>query len=176
MHRIDIIVETPKGSNEKYNFDPEKQCFRFKKALPLGMVFPYDFGFIPNTLGDDGDPLDAMLISEFRFFPGCMVSCRLVGALLAEQTEKKTIRNDRFFFIPELSVQYKHIVSISTLPREELSQLKQFFINYNAIEGKTFRPLQMINAGKAFQLLQKQLKESEVSKVGNSGRNKRYFF
>jgi inorganic pyrophosphatase len=157
MHCIDIIVETPKGSNEKYNFDPEKQCFRFKKALPLGMVFPYDFGFIPNTTGEDGDPLDAMLISEFRFFPGCMVSCRLAGALLAEQTEKKKkIRNDRFFFIPELSIQFNHIVSVSDLPYEELTQLNQFFINYNAIEGKTFKPLQMISAAKAFQLLNKQ--------------------
>jgi inorganic pyrophosphatase len=155
MHCIDIMVETPKGSHEKYNFDPGKQCFTFKKALPSGMVFPYDFGFIPDTIGDDGDPLDAMLISEFRFFPGCMVSCRYAGALLAEQTEKsKTIRNDRFFFIPELSIQYKHIVSVSDLPREELNQLKQFFINYNAIEGKTFTPLRMISAGKAFQLLQ----------------------
>lgn len=157
MPFIDIMVETPKGSNEKYNYDAEKQCFTFKKALPVGMVFPYDFGFIPGTIGEDGDPLDAMLISEFRFFPGCMVSCRLAGALLAEQTEeRKKIRNDRFFFIPELSVQYKHIISISDLPREEISQLKQFFINYNAVEGKIFKPLQIINASKAIQLLKKQ--------------------
>jgi inorganic pyrophosphatase len=157
MQTVNIIVETPKGSNEKYNFDPEKQCFRFKKALPMGMVFPYDFGFIPGTMGEDGDPLDVMVLSEFRFFPGCMVSCRLAGALLAEQTEdKRKIRNDRFFFIPELSLQFKHIISVSDLPREELNQLKQFFINYNAIEGKIFNPLKILNASKAYELLKKQ--------------------
>ena len=156
-HTIDIIVETPKGSREKYSYDPGLSQFRFKKALPLGMMFPYDFGFIPDTKGEDGDPLDALVLSEFKFFPGCMVSCRLIGAMLAEQDSGSgIIRNDRFFFIAEESVQYAHIGSTPDLPKADLEQLEAFFINYNKAEGKLFRPLRLIGAKQAYKLLKKQ--------------------
>lgn len=157
MPVINIMIETPKGSREKYYYDPANRLFHFKKALPLGMHFPYDFGLIPGTEGQDGDPLDALILSEFRFFPGCMVCCRLIGAVLANQEEdNQKIRNDRFFFIPEISEQYGQINAIDDLPKQETEQLEQFFINYNTIEGKTFAPLRTVNAQKAYQLIQKQ--------------------
>ena len=127
-----------------------------KKLLPLGMCFPYDFGFIPDTLGEDGDPLDAMIISEFKTFPGCRIKCRLIGAVKAKQTEKgKTIRNDRFFFVPDCSVVYKHISSIDDFPSSHNKELLYFFINYNEPEGKDFQPLELISAHKATKLLKK---------------------
>lgn len=151
---MDIIVETTKGSNLKYKYDQQEKVFRLKKALPLGMFFPYDFGFIPGTKGEDGDPLDAMLISEFTFFTGASVNCRLIGGLQAEQTEKrKKIRNDRYFFVPEASVEFKHIQSIQDLGRLHNDQLKQFFINYTRAEGIIFHPLRMIVASKAMSLI-----------------------
>src|SRR6185369_9180201 len=108
-----VVIETPRDSREKYEYDEKTRNFQLTKLLPLGMVFPFDFGFIPDTKGEDGDPLDAMLISEFKTFPGCSLECRLIGALKAEQSEQgKIIRNDRFFFIPHSSVTYKHIKSI----------------------------------------------------------------
>ncbi|MBV9988617.1 MAG: inorganic diphosphatase [Chitinophagaceae bacterium] len=158
MRTLDIMIETPKGCIEKYDYDAEHRIFRFKKALPLGMAFPYDFGFIPNTLGEDGDPLDALVISEFKFFPGCVVRCRLIGVMKAEQSEKKkTIGNDRFFFIPELSVQYRHIRSVADLPEKDIEQLKDFFVNYNKTEGKIFRPGNMLKPEKAYSLIKKQV-------------------
>jgi inorganic pyrophosphatase len=157
MSTIDIMIETPKGSREKYHYDADNRVFHFKKALPPGMHFPYDFGLIPGTEGEDGDPLDALVISEFRFFPGCMVCCRLIGGMLANQEEdRKKVRNDRFFFIPEISVQYAHVNAIEDLPKEEIRQLEQFFVNYNKIEGKIFTPLKTVDAKKAFELIQKQ--------------------
>lgn len=157
MPIIDIMIETPKGSIEKYDYDPDNRLFHFKKALPLGMHFPYDFGLIPGTKGEDGDPLDALVISEFKLFPGCMVSCRLIGCMLASQEEnRKKIRNDRFFFIPEVSVQYATIKSVADLPKDDITDLEQFFVNYNKIEGKRFIPLKTIDAKKAYELIQKQ--------------------
>ncbi len=157
MRSIDIMIETPKGTREKYHYDPDNRLFHFKKALPLGMHFPYDFGLIPGTLGEDGDPLDALVISEFRFFPGSMVCCRLIGGILASQEEeKKKIRNDRFLFIPEASVQYQHVLAIDALPKQEIEQLETFFVNYNQLEGKRFTPLKRVSAGKAWTLIQKQ--------------------
>jgi inorganic pyrophosphatase len=157
MRRFEIMVETPKGCREKYNYDPQRKLFRFKKALPLGMVFPYDFGFIPHTRGEDGDPLDALIISEFVFFPGCIVMCRLVGAITAEQAEKKKkIRNDRFLFVAEESVQYEHVKSVTDLPEADIEQLQDFFINYNKAEGKTFTTCAILKTDKSFSLIKKQ--------------------
>jgi len=157
MSLYEVIVETPKGSREKYDYDKKSQSFALKKLLPLGMCFPYDFGFIPDTIGEDGDPLDAMVISEFRTFPGCRIKCRLIGAVKAEQTDKgKTIRNDRFFFIPDSSLVYEHISTIDDFPSSHNKELLFFFINYNEPEGKDFQPLEMISASKAAILLKKE--------------------
>ncbi|QEM11306.1 inorganic diphosphatase [Mucilaginibacter rubeus] len=71
---ITVIVETPKGSGHKYDYDTATKQFKLKKLLPAGMVFPFDFGFIPNTVGGDGDPLDVLVISEISTFPGCVIA------------------------------------------------------------------------------------------------------
>jgi len=153
----EVIIETPKGSREKYDYDKESNSFTLKKLLPLRMCFPYDFGFIPDTLGEDGDPLDAMVISEFKTFPGCRIQCRLIGALKTEQTEKgETIRNDRCFFIQHSSVVYSHISTIDDFPSSHNQELLFFFISYNEPEGKKFEPLKMISAEKASNLLKKE--------------------
>src|SRR3954468_1566922 len=116
MKPIDIVIETPRGSAQKYDYDPKSGFFRLKKILPAGMAFPYDFGFIPNTKGEDGDPLDAIVISEFKSFTGCLLECRIVGCIQAEQTEKKqTVRNDRFLAIPLVSPTFGYIESIKQL-------------------------------------------------------------
>lgn len=80
-----IVIETPKGSRNKYSYDPECDCLQLSTVLPEGMVFPYDFGFIPSTLGDDGDPLDILILMEAPVVPGCVVTVRLIGAIEAEQ-------------------------------------------------------------------------------------------
>jgi len=88
MFTIDVVIETPKGSAQKYKYEPSSHFFKMDKILPSGMVFPYDFGFIPDTQGDDGDPLDIIMISEFSSFPGCKMECKVIGGFKAEQSEK----------------------------------------------------------------------------------------
>jgi inorganic pyrophosphatase len=154
MQTIEVIVETPKGSAQKYDYDPENQWFKLKKVMPAGMVFPFDFGFIPGTKGEDGDPLDIIVISELKSFPGCCMECRVIGGITAEQTEKgKTVRNDRFLAVPEASQLFSKIKSIEDLPEEVIDQLEKFFINYNEEEGKKFTPLKRIDAKKAYDLI-----------------------
>jgi inorganic pyrophosphatase len=155
MQTITAIVETPKGSAQKYNYDAENKWFKLKKIMPAGMVFPFDFGFIPGTKGDDGDPLDVIIISEFKSFPGCVMDCRVIGGITAKQTEKnKTVRNDRFILIPEASQLFSNMKAIKDLPRELINQLETFFINYNELEGKKFNPLKRINAQQALKIIQ----------------------
>ncbi len=119
------------------------------------MASPYDFGFIDHTLGADGDPLDVIVISEFKSFPGCVMDCRIVGAIKAEQTERNgsKMRNDRFIGIPEISVVYQSIKNITGLQKEILNQLEQFFINYNAQAGKEFKPMQLAHKEEAIALI-----------------------
>ncbi|HMG83849.1 MAG TPA: inorganic diphosphatase [Ferruginibacter sp.] len=88
MKIINVVIETPKGSAQKYDYDKKTGFFKLEKILPAGMVFPYDFGFIPDTKGEDGDPLDVLVFSEFCSFPGCMIECRLIGGIKAEQSKE----------------------------------------------------------------------------------------
>src|ERR1700678_4597397 len=87
---IQVVIETPKGSRNKYAFDPEQKTFQLTKVLPAGMAFPYDFGFVPSTKADDGDPVDVLVLMDEPAFTGCLLSCRPVGVIDGEQGDKKT--------------------------------------------------------------------------------------
>lgn len=158
---VNVIIETPRGSQNKYDYEPGWEVFKLKKALPMGMVFPFDFGFIPNTLADDGDPMDVLVIMDEPSYPGCLVPCRLVGALEASQVEKrgKKERNDRLVAIAEASKLYEGITNITDLNETMLSEIEQFFIDYNKQESRKFKPHGWVNAKRAHKLIQKGAKE-----------------
>src|SRR2546421_7970385 len=102
MDTIDVIIETKKGCKYKYKFDPDRKQFKLQKRLPEGLAFPYDFGFIPGTEGEDGDPLDVMIFCEDSFEIGTVIECKILGAIKAKQTDDdETIRNDRIIAIPK---------------------------------------------------------------------------
>jgi inorganic pyrophosphatase len=149
------IVESPKGCGYKYDYEPEIQRFKLKKILPAGLVFPFDFGFIPNTKGEDGDPLDIIIISELASFPGCAIDCRIIGCIMAQQTERdgNSMRNDRFLAIPEVSMQFIDITEAEHLPGDIIKQVESFFKNYNQQAGKKFKVLEILNAAKAAKLV-----------------------
>jgi inorganic pyrophosphatase len=151
----DVIVETPAGCNVKYKYELQYKLFKLHKAMPEGMVFPYDFGFIPGTKGGDGDPLDVLVVSEFKMFPGSLVTCRIVGAIAAEQKDvnKDWVRNDRFIGIPEKSKVYAHIQTLKDISEKILSETEHFFKSYTSIEGKQFEILKRIDADEAFDLI-----------------------
>jgi inorganic pyrophosphatase len=157
MKPIDVIIETPRGSNLKYAYEPESGFFKIKRALPAGMIFPYDFGFIPNTKGEDGDPLDIIVISEFTSFPGCKMECRLIGTIVAKQSEGKgkqnKIRNDRLLGVPLQSVVFEKTHSINNLPQKMLKELQAFFIQYNQMENKTFTVTGFLPPRQSYKLL-----------------------
>lgn len=126
MKQVTAIVETPKGSAQKYDWDEKLRMFKLNKILPAGLVFPFDFGFIPGTKGEDGDPLDVIIISELKSFPGCAMDCRIIGAITAKQTELdgNTVRNDRYLAIPEVSHLFKEFIRIKTFPNPYLNNWK----------------------------------------------------
>jgi len=135
------IIETPKGSHHKFDYDPDLACFMLNKTLPEGMTFPLDFGFIPSTLADDGDPVDVLVILEFPASMGAVIKIRLIGGIRAEQREKngKWEENDRLIAVALHTRTFANINSLEDLSPGTLDQLIAFFEQYNKLEGKEFR-------------------------------------
>jgi inorganic pyrophosphatase len=135
------IIETPKNRRNKFDYDPESNLFKLGGLLPEGMMFPFDFGFIPSTLGGDGDPLDVMVLMDEPAHVGCLVVVRIIGVIEAKQTQDdgKTETNDRLLAVSVHSYQHEQIGSLSELNPAILDQLEQFFVSYNKLRGKKFK-------------------------------------
>jgi inorganic pyrophosphatase len=139
---IYVVVETPRGAHNKFKYDEKRGLFVLNKALPLGMAFPHDFGFIPSTRGEDGDPLDVLILMDAPAFPGCIVSVRLLGVLEAEQVEKgRATRNDRLLAALETPDNAPRFETLHDIGDKLLEEMEQFFISYNRLERREFRPL-----------------------------------
>ena len=154
-----VIIETPAASRNKFAFDPELEIFTLKNVLPAGMVFPYDFGFLPRTLADDGDPIDVLLLMDEPAYPGCAVKARLIGVIEGEQIDgKKRIRNDRLVAVAEANHMYANIRKLDDLPKNWVKELEDFFVNYHSLEGKRYKLLGCRGEAVAMQLIKKAMK------------------
>jgi inorganic pyrophosphatase len=137
-----VVIETPKGSRNKFAFDPKEHIFELEKVLPAGMAFPYDFGFVPSTKAGDGDPVDVLVLMDEPAFPGCALSCRIIGVIEGEQLgrEKKN-RNDRIVAVEKDAHSWEGINNISDLGKPFVQELEEFFVNYHKLIGKRYRIL-----------------------------------
>jgi len=134
------IIETPKGCRNKFDYDPESNLFKLGGLLPEGMMFPFDFGFIPSTLGEDGDPLDIMVLMDAPAHVGCLLDVRLIGVIEAKQTEDgKTESNDRLLGVAVHSYNHAGLETIDHVSKTLLDQVEEFFVSYNKQRGKKFR-------------------------------------
>lgn len=139
---IQVIIETPRGSRNKFAYDDKQNIFIVKKVLPAGMSFPYDFGFLPRTLAADGDPIDVLLLMDEPAFPGIAVRARLLGVIEGEQVEgKKKTRNDRLLAVAEMNHEYAYLKTFNDFPKQFLHELEEFFVNYHRLEGKQYKLL-----------------------------------
>ncbi len=151
---LQVIIETPKGSRNKFAFDDQQNIFVVKKVLPAGMVFPYDFGFLPKTLAPDGDPIDVLLLMDEPAFPGIAVRSRLIGIIEGEQTDgKKKNRNDRLLAVAEMNHLYANIKRPGDLPEMFLHELEEFFVNYHQLEGKKYTLLGVRGTNHALRII-----------------------
>lgn len=136
------MIETPAASRAKFDCDPDTGLFELAGILPASMAFPLDFGFVPATRGEDGDPLDILVMSELaQPLPvGCLVTVRLLGAIEAEQTEDgTTVRNDRIVARLAESRAFAEIAGLDQLGSPFCDELERFFVTYNELKGKRFR-------------------------------------
>ena len=140
--QLQAIIETPRGSRSKFKFDAATRRFKLSKVLPQGMVFPYDFGYLPSTKAEDGDPLDILVLSDEPLFPGCLVDCRLLGVIEAEQEQGgKKARNDRLIGAASASLLYSEMNTLEDLNPVVLKEIQDFFVNYQRVRGVNVRIL-----------------------------------
>jgi inorganic pyrophosphatase len=155
---LNVIVETPKGSRMKYAYDPESGLFGLKRALPEGMMFPFNFGFIPGTLGGDGDALDILVLNQETLISGCLVKVRLLGVIKVKQTEKgKTSRNDRLIGLA-IPKETPTALENFSLDKKTLEQIEYFFITYNKLDGKKLKILGYEGPKQAKQVVRRGIK------------------
>ncbi len=156
---LNVIVDTPKGSRNKYKFDEDLGLFKLGGVLAVGHTFPFDFGYIPGTLGGDGDPLDVLILMDEPAFVGCLIPSRLIGVIQAKQTEDgKTEVNDRLIAIAANARAHSDVKSLRDLNKTLVDEIEHFFVSYNEAKGKKFEPLGRAGAQKAKKIVEEGIK------------------
>ena len=139
--RYRVVIETPHGGRHKIKYEPAIDALAIDSTLPSGMVFPFDFGFVPGTHAEDGDPLDALVLMDSPGYPGVVVSVRLLGVIEADQTDADgvTVRNDRLIALADGSITRGDVRGLKDLDPALLDQVIAFFVRYNEAKGRRFR-------------------------------------
>ena len=132
-----VVVETPRGSRAKFDYDPKLKAFALSKSLLTGLSYPHDWGFIPSTKAADGDPIDVMVVHDATTFPGTVLTCRIIGILQIEQKSKgKRERNDRVFGVPKDSHSEQALKDVRDLSKPIQEELEKFFKATDQLEDK----------------------------------------
>jgi len=135
---VNVIVESPAGADAKVKWEPEDGVFTLSRPLPLGLRYPYDWGFIPSTRAEDGDPLDAMVLSDVTTFPGLLIRARPLGLVRLEQNRKDgkgRERNDRVVALP-VNATRRVAATFRDLPARVREEIEQFFLSAVVFEKK----------------------------------------
>jgi inorganic pyrophosphatase len=157
------VIETPRGSTIKYNFDPKSGLYCAHALLPEGMSFPLDFGFIPSTKAEDGDPLDVMVIAEQPLAIGALVNVRLIGVIEAEETDDGgAYRNDRLLATPSISRLYAKVREPGDLAETLIDHLTAFWVHKDKLEGKQYAPLRVAGPDAAVAMVRKAAKAAKA--------------
>ncbi|BDA39823.1 inorganic diphosphatase [Candidatus Atelocyanobacterium thalassae] len=154
---VNILVEIPAGSKNKYEFDKNMQSFTLDRALHTSVHYPYDYGFIPNTVAENGDPLDAMVIMDQPTFPGCVIASRPIGML--EIVDGKEY-DQKILCIPDRDIRYTYVKSLNDINVHRLNEIAEFFRTYQNLEKKTIKILGWKNVAAVSSLIEKCIKDN----------------
>ncbi|MDI3256488.1 MAG: inorganic diphosphatase [Kyrpidia sp.] len=130
---VDAFIEIPTGSQNKYEYDKQKGVFRLDRVLYSPMHYPTEYGYIPETLAEDGDPLDILVLTTFPTFPGCVIESRVVGVLLMTDDKGK---DEKLLGVPTEDPRWKQVQSLNDVPPHILDEIAHFFSVYKHLEGK----------------------------------------
>ena len=154
---INVLIEIPAGSKNKYEFDKDLQAFALDRVLYSSVQYPYDYGFVPNTLADDGDPLDGMVLMDQPTFPGCVIAARPIGML--EMIDGGD-RDEKILCVPDKDPRYAHVKSLEDIAEHRLAEIAEFFKTYKNLEKKVTEILGWKNVDQVMPLVEQCIKAS----------------
>jgi len=128
-----VMIEIPKGSRNKYEYDPDRRALKFDRMLFSSMHYPSDYGFFPDTLSEDGDPLDALVLVWEPTFPGCLIEVKPVG-VFKMRDEKGP--DEKILCVPITDPLWNHIERLKDVPPHLLKEIEHFFTVYKDLERK----------------------------------------
>jgi inorganic pyrophosphatase len=135
---INVVVEICEGSNNKYEYDKELGIFKLDRVLYSAVHYPLEYGFIPNTLGSDGDPLDAMVKTTSPTFPGCVIEARPIGVLyMVDQDEE----DEKILCVPVDDPRFEGVSDVAGIKAHLLKEIEHFFQTYKQLEKKAVKTM-----------------------------------
>jgi inorganic pyrophosphatase len=159
-HVVNAIIETPKQSCHKYALIPEYGIIAYHRVLAEGLAWPYDYGFVPQTLAPDGDGIDILILSDSGLFSGCLIEVRVIGAI--RQT-KDGVEDDRLIAVPLPSAGAPKptdvYFDITDLPRSELDKIEDFLVRYSSDEGHRIEISAVVGAEEALTSIKRCMKQ-----------------
>ncbi len=156
---VNVLIEIAGGSQNKYEYDKDLQAFALDRVLYSSVKYPYDYGFIPNTLADDGDPLDGMVIVDEPTFPGCVIAARPIGYL--EMIDGGD-RDEKILCVPDKDPRYSHVKSLKDLAPHRLEEIAEFFRSYKNLEKKVTNILGWQDVDQVAPLVEKFIKAAKA--------------
>jgi len=140
---VRVVVEVPRGCGVKLKYEAEIGAFAYGRPLPLGLTYPYDWGFVPGTKAEDGDPLDALVIADVPSYPGVVIPCRPLGVVLLDEKngKKKRQRNDRLVLVPLAADRFEDLTDPDSLSDRMRDEIERFFLNTTFFSQKEARIL-----------------------------------
>lgn len=157
-NKLNAVIEIPYGSNIKYELDKESGAIMVDRVMYSAMFYPANYGFIPNTLADDGDPIDVLVLNEYPIQVGAVIPCRLIGVLLMED---ESGMDEKLLAVPvsKIDPRYDSIKSLDDLPKASLDKIKNFFETYKMLEpNKWVKVKEFAGIEKASEILENSIK------------------
>jgi inorganic pyrophosphatase len=158
---INVLIEIPAGSKNKYEFDKDLQAFALDRVLYSSVQYPYDYGFVPNTLADDGDPLDGMVLMDQPTFPGCVIAARPIGML--EMIDGGD-RDEKILCVPDKDPRYAQVKSLEDVAPHRLDEISEFFKTYKNLEKKVTEILGWKNVDQVMPLVEKCIEAGQLGR------------
>jgi inorganic pyrophosphatase len=161
---FNVVVESPRGATSKFKYEPAIGAIMLSRPLPAGTAYPHDWGFIPSTRAEDGDPLDVMIIWDGVSYPGVVIPCRLIGVLRVEQRNTgsgRRERNDRLAAVPAKAPDLEDLRSIFAVAKRKRAELERFFLNAVAFEHKDLAILGWSGPAEAKHLVRRSLVQTQ---------------
>jgi inorganic pyrophosphatase len=156
------VIETPAGIRHKFAFEPKYGIMRLKMTLAEGLMWPYDYGFIPGTLADDGDPVDVIVLNDAPTFSGCLLDVRVIGGILLK---KNGVKNNRLVACPRrhkgVALKTDEFEEIDDIPKETLAGVERFLVEYSEEEGNKITFEGQCSRKEAYKLIERAHKEFE---------------